>query len=211
MGSSKEETKRRLLDAGRQLVVERGLSPTLDLRLTDVLEEVGLTTGAAYNIWDNQDHYRRDLALHMAKTLEWADERLVEDIRAGWTEDIELDDWTRLVARAYFDAFTSRHDYFVILKFWGIKDIDDELREALSIGYDVVHERFRAAFGQSLGRFKRRPIDPFTLDDVCVLITGACEGLALRQRIQPERLDTAAGHLFAEFVVRLVSDYTEPC
>jgi AcrR family transcriptional regulator len=208
--ASKAETRERLLEAGRQLVVREGLRASIDVRLTDVLDEVGLTTGAAYNIWDSQDHYRRELALYIARNVQWADDRLILEGRSSLPLDLSLDEWVTAVADLYFEAFVSSWDYFILLHFWGVKEPDEELQEALRAGYDIVHQRFMVLFGATLERFGRVVKEPYTLDDLCTLMTAVCEGLALRQRFQPERMDTAGGHLFSAAIRDLTKVYTRP-
>ena len=164
-----------------------------------------MTTGAAYNIWANQDAYRRSLALHVAETMQWADDRLVGEAIASLQPDVAIDEWIPLACDFYFDAFVSRWDYYILLQFWGIKEPGDDLVAAINRGYDVVHDRFRSLFQRALDVHQLELIEPLSLDDLCVMTTAICEGLALRHRFQPERLRTEAGHLFGVMTNQLVS------
>jgi AcrR family transcriptional regulator len=74
----KESTRQLLLDAGFEMMLERGLDVGWGIRVADVTERVGLTTGAAYQIWSGsrtrdgrggQDKFHRDLALHAIERL----------------------------------------------------------------------------------------------------------------------------------------------
>ena len=59
-----EDTRRLLISVGLRLLHERGPSAAVGhIRLSSVLRRAGLTTGAAYRIWDDQIAYQRDLAL----------------------------------------------------------------------------------------------------------------------------------------------------
>jgi AcrR family transcriptional regulator len=51
-----------LLAAGLELVAERSLGDTLGhLRINDLARDAGLTSGAFYHYWDNQDAYRAEV------------------------------------------------------------------------------------------------------------------------------------------------------
>ncbi len=210
MRSTKDQTRQRLLATGRDLIIEQGLRDTIDIKLTEVLARAGMTTGAAYNIWSSQDDYRRSLALHIAETMEWADERLVGQAIDGLSPDVALDDWITLACDFYFSAFVSRWDYYILLQFWGVKDPGDDLVAAVNRGYDVVHQRFRTLFQKALDVHRLEMIEPHTLDDLCVMATATCEGLALRHRFQGQRLDTEAGHLFTVMTKHLVHGCVRP-
>jgi AcrR family transcriptional regulator len=65
---SAEDTRRRLIAIGLQLLHERGPSAAVGhIRLSSVLRRAGLTTGAAYRIWEDQTAYQRDLALEAVR------------------------------------------------------------------------------------------------------------------------------------------------
>ena len=210
MKSSKDLTRQKLLAIGRELIVDRGLRDTIDLKLTEVLEQAGMTTGAAYNIWPNQDAYRRSLALYVAETMEWADERLLGAAIDSLHPDVPLDEWVPLACEFYFSAFVSRWDYYILLQFWGIKEPGADLVAAINRGYDIVHDSLRALFGRALEVHDLEMVDPFTLDDLCVMATANCEGLALRHRFQPERLESEAGHLFGVMANQQVAHFVRP-
>ncbi len=210
MTPSKDRTRRKLLEVGRQLIVERGLRDTIDIRLTEVLDSAGMTTGAAYNIWPNQDAYRRSLALHIAETLEWADQRLLGAAIDSLQPEIPLHEWVPLACDFYFSAFVSRWDYYILLQFWGIKDPGDDLVAAINRGYDVVHDSFRSLFQRALEVHDLKMVEPYTLDDLCVMATAICEGLALRHRFQPDRLESEGGHLFGVMANHQVAQCVRP-
>ena len=51
-----------------QMLLERGVSAGVQHnRLQDVLRRTGLTTGAAYRLWTDQNDYQRDLAVAMVR------------------------------------------------------------------------------------------------------------------------------------------------
>ncbi|WP_336626370.1 MULTISPECIES: hypothetical protein [unclassified Microbacterium] len=65
---SGDETRALLLRVGMQMLLERGVSAGVQhIRLQEVLRRVGLTTGAAYRLWGDQEDYQRDLAVAMVQ------------------------------------------------------------------------------------------------------------------------------------------------
>lgn len=194
----KEKTRELLLRAGRQRVIAEGLPEGIDVKLTDVLGDVGLSTGAAYNIWASQKAYRQDLSLHIAESFEWADATAVLTAIEALPEDSTMDDWVRTVSDTYFPLFVANMDFFVVLHFWAVKDPRPELVEALKRGYDEVHESFKAIYQEAVEHYGLQLIEPYTPDDATIMITAAIEGFAVRHRFESQRLTTDGRHLFAE-------------
>lgn len=72
MRRSASETRELLIQTGIELLMERGVVAGVShIRLKEVVAQAGLTTGAAYRLWDNQDHFHRDLAV---AATQWRDE-----------------------------------------------------------------------------------------------------------------------------------------
>lgn len=64
-----EQTRELLLRVGMQMLLERGASAGVQhIRLQEVLRRAGLTTGAAYRLWADQEEYQRELAVAMLRT-----------------------------------------------------------------------------------------------------------------------------------------------
>lgn len=189
------------------MLLAKGLRQVIDIRLTDVLSNVGLTTGAAYNIWESQDDYRRDLAIFVAGNLQWSDE-LLEKALIDVAEEVTLEQWIKTAGDAYFEAFTTRFDYFIMLQFWGVKDPDEELVDAIREGYRIVHQRLVALFEATIEMYDLDLLSPYTVDDVAVAATAICEGLALRHRFEPDRVETPAGPMFSDLLHRLTKSLT---
>jgi AcrR family transcriptional regulator len=59
-----EETRRLLIDTGIDMLHERGVTVGVShIRLQEVVKRAGLTTGAAYRLWDDQERFHRELAV----------------------------------------------------------------------------------------------------------------------------------------------------
>lgn len=216
---TREQTKERLLVAARAWLLANGRANPVDIRLSDVLRNEGLTTGAAYQIWQSQDEFRRDVALHLASEFEWATtdvvgERVAEMVAAGATREECLE----AAARLYFEHFVANDEYYIVLQLFSVNDPSPELTAALRRGYDLVHQSFLVYLERSFLAQGRRVLAPFELDDLAVLAAALTEGLALRHRVQPERIRTDIGadesgeggwHLFSSGLEALSERFTE--
>ncbi len=61
---SAAETRQLLIDTGVTMLHERGITAGVThIRLQDVLRRAGLTTGAAYRLWSDQEAFHRDVAI----------------------------------------------------------------------------------------------------------------------------------------------------
>ena len=208
---SKEATRQVLLDAGREIYLRKGLPEAIDVKLKDVLAEVGLTTGAAYQVWPKQADFQRELALYIAANYEFADPAAAIDaVSALDVESSTPHDWVIAVSNAYFPAFVAHQQFFMALQFWGVADPRAELRDAIEAGYDQTHATFVAFYNHALDTYGLRVVEPYTVDDLAVMVTGATEGLALRHRFQPDRLQTAAHHVLTATTLAIVDSYLEP-
>jgi len=207
MGPKKDKTKDLLLEAGRRHVINSGLSEGLDdVKLTNVLKEVDLSTGAAYNIWENQDEYRRELSLYIAENFEWADTSTVLAAIASLPEHSTMDDWVQAVADTYFPLFVANMDFFIVLRFWGVREPTPELTEAVRAGYELTHLGFCQLYTQAFEHYGLQVVAPHTADDITAMVTASLEGFALRHRFQPERVTDENGRLLFTQVLRTIVD-----
>ena len=204
----KEETRRDILDTALQMVIDDGATEQIDLRLSSVLDHMGLTSGAAYNIWSSQGAFQRDLAHHLIREYSWAgpDQNEIKlDFDAGPTDEI------RRLAELYLDSLTDETQFYLTLRFWGIKNPSTELLASVKDGYADNHDLWRFFYSVGFQWAGLRVRKEFTLDDFVVMATMVTEGAALRHRFEPERLLTEEGcNLYSEALVALVAYFTEP-
>lgn len=206
--------------AARAWLLANGRTNPVDIRLSDVLRDEGLTTGAAYQIWQSQDEFRRDVALHLAAEFEWATTDVVgghmaELVAAGATRE----ECVEAGGRLYFEHFVANDEYYTVLQLFSVNDPSPELTEALRRGYEVVHASFVAYLEQVMLLWDRQVRPPYVLDDLAVMVAALTEGLALRHRVQPERIRTDIGadewggagwHLYSTALNGLTLQFTEP-
>lgn len=214
----KQRTRSRLLEAGRSLLLEQGVSEHVDVKMSDACEASGYTTGAAYKIWPTQRDYQRDLALHLASNFDWAGPQTIQDelyeIIASTNDYVEL---TRAACIAYLDAFVSEDDFYLALQFWSVQNPSTELAAALVQGYETVHCGFVDLFDGLMQIYRRRPKGQTTKSQLTTMATAVTEGLALRHRVEPERVTTrfigpdgTETTLFAEAMIAIINHMTEP-
>jgi AcrR family transcriptional regulator len=213
----KEETRQTLLEAGRQLLMERGYPQAIPIRLAEVVDRAGHTTGAAYQIWDNQREYQEDLALYVARTFQWAAPNASlgdDDLPA--MDELTFEEAVSLAGRRYFETFVAREDFYIAIRLYSVRNRSQKLNTAIANGYDTVHDDLVALFEAFLRFHRRRLRDPYTIDDLAVAITGITEGLALRHRVQPGRIrshirrDGQPWHLYSTVLLALLEHYSEP-
>lgn len=204
----KEETRRDILDTALQILIDHGATEQIDLRLSSVLDHMGLTSGAAYNIWVSQGAFQRDLARHLLRDYSWAgpDRNGIKlDFGADPTDEI------RRLAELYLDSLSDETRFYLALRFWGVKNPSAELVTSVKDGYAANHDHWRSFYRVGFEWAGLRLRDQFTLDDFVVMATMVTEGAALRNRFEPERLRGEGGcNLYSEALVALVAYFTEP-
>lgn len=208
---SKDETKRDLLQTGRQLLIKQGVPGRINIKLTDVLKEKGLTTGAAYHIWGSQNEFQEDLAEFIAAEFEWASIDVLPDPSLDLNE-AGSEDRVRALGEAYLNGFRSREEYFIVLQLWGIQNPPEAVSDAIREGYDLVHQGLVALIEANHERSgDRRWKEGFGPDDAATLVSAICEGLALRGRFDDGRLTNEKGQgVFGEALIALLEHFTEP-
>ncbi len=203
----KEQTRRDILDTALQMMIDDGATEQIDLRLSSVLDHMGLTSGAAYNIWASQGDFQHDLAHHLLREYSWAGpdrNEIKVDFDADPTDEI------RRLAELYLISLTDDTQFYLTLRFWGVKHPSAALLASVKHGYASNHDLWRFFYhvGFEWAGFRMR--DGYTLDDFVTMATMITEGAALRHRFEPERLFGSGGNnLYSEALVALVTYFTE--
>lgn len=199
-------------------MLRHGRESPIDIRLVDVVRAEGMTTGAAYQIWPSQDAFRRDVAVHVASAFDWAGPELIaskvsELVASGASREERL----RTIGRLYFENFCANEEYFTVLQLYAVRNASPELAEALQRGYDVVHDGFVQLFEFLLVSSGLQMRAPYIIDDLAVVVTALTEGLAMRTRVQPERVRTSIPaddggedwHIYSAALLSAASFFTE--
>ncbi len=204
----KQQTRREILGTARQMLIDDGATEQIDLRLSTVLDHMGLTSGAAYNIWASQAEFQHDLAHHVIGEYSWAGPDQ-NDIKIDF--DAEPMDEIRRLAELYLDSLTDDTQFYLILKIWGVKNPSPELQASVRASYAANHDMWRFFYKVGFEWAGRRMRAGYSLDDFVVMATMVTEGAALRHRFEPERiLSRDERNLFSEILVAMVERFTEP-
>jgi AcrR family transcriptional regulator len=208
-----EDTRRLILDAGLQLLLERGASAGVQhIRLQEVLRNVGLTTGAAYRIWTDQTDFHRDLAieavrLRFAPPASSARHALQELVAAR----APLDDLVRAAAAdhvAYAEKFhlepesRDSHAFITALALRTAAGAWPELRQASAERHEESVADFAGLYGELMRQYGYRLRHPFTITHFAEAMAALGEGFAVRAAVGlnhplidvPEDGEWAPGH-----------------
>ncbi|MFT4228789.1 MAG: hypothetical protein QM602_00700 [Microbacterium sp.] len=201
-----EETRRLILDAALQLLLERGASAGVQhIRLQEVLRSVGLTTGAAYRIWADQDEFHRELAVEMMRLRFAPPAASATAAVAGGVGDAgTLDDAVRAAALdhvTYAAQFHLKpesrdsHAFITALALRTAAGAWPELREASAARHEESIQDFCRFYGAMMQRYGLRMRTPFTVRDFAEAMAALGEGFAVRaaEGLDHPVIDVATG------------------
>ncbi len=158
-----------------------------DERLSLVLDSLGYTTGAGYQIWPNQAAFRLDLQVYIAERIDYASlESLVGELQAIREADYPIEEHVLRIAELYHDYFICREEFFLVLRFYAMgDDRPPEVTEALRDSYVRQGWELDAALQAAMERRNYRLRAGRSMDELVVSITALVEGYALRHRVGP--------------------------
>ncbi len=226
-----EDTRRLILEAAIHMLLERGATAGVQhIRLQEVLRSVGLTTGAAYRIWGDQDEFHRDLAVEMvglrfAPPVTSAAQAIEEVLSSGES----LDEVAR-VAALDFVTYSSKfhlepesrdsHAFITALALRTAAGAWPELRVASAARHRESIDAFATFYAALLDRYGRRMRQPLTIIDFTEAMAALGEGFAVRAAEGldhptydiPEGTELPSGQwtLFGLGIRGLVSAFTIP-
>ena len=188
---SAEDTRRLILEAALRLLLERGaIAGVHHIRLQEVLRSVGLTTGAAYRIWADQNEFHRDLAVEMvglrfAPPVSSASAAIREVLAAGGSiEDVArtaAQDHVDYTAKFHLDPESrASHAFITALALRTAAGSWPELRVASAERHRGSIDAFAEFYGALLQRFDRRIREPLTILDFTEAMAALGEGFAIR-------------------------------
>lgn len=186
-----EDTRRLILEAGIQMLLERGVTAGVQhIRLQEVLRSVGLTTGAAYRIWTDQDDFHRDLAVAMVqlrfappvtsatiavRDIVAADGPLEDVVRAATLDQVTYSSKFHLEPES-----RDSHAFLTALALRTAAGAWPELREASAERHRESIDAFAGFYEALLHRFGRRMRAPLTIVDFTEAMAALGEGFAIR-------------------------------
>jgi AcrR family transcriptional regulator len=177
-----ETARAKLLAAGLELVAEQAVGEALGhLRINDLAERGGLTSGAFYHYWDSQEAYRREVLDGLLGG------RRV-DAEPGLLDGIDATDPLEDVVAATVDRTASRlradPHQGAALGLWAQDDpaarahLTRRAREATA-AWAVRLARVLSAQGLA-------PSPPWTLDALATVVVALIDGTAVQHHVDPE-------------------------
>lgn len=227
-----DETRTLLLRVGMQMLLERGVSAGVQhIRLQDVLRHAGLTTGAAYRLWADQNDYQRDLAVSMVRLrlsgpADYARDAVRELIEAGASGD----DVIRAAAAAHVrtaaidtsnpaDALDAQQ-FLISLALRTTAQTWPELTDASRQRHRESIEAFAEFYAYLMEAYGLRMKSPLTVSDFTEAMAAMGEGFAVRALegidhptydvAERDDMPTGSWTLFALAVRALVNEFMAP-
>lgn len=228
---SAEETRTLILEAGLQMLLERGATAGVQhIRLQEVLRSVGLTTGAAYRIWEDQDDFHRDLAIEMVG-LRFAPPVASAQgaIRTALEDGADLEEIARVAALdhvTYASKFhlepesRDSHAFITALALRTAAGSWPELRDASAARHRGSIRAFEGFYAALIERYGRRMRAPFTVTDFTEAMAALGEGFAIRAAeglghpmfdlTEDDEVPSGSWTLFGISILGLVTAFTVP-
>lgn len=161
-----------------------------DERLSYVLDELGYTTGAGYQIWPNQAAFRRELQIYVAENIAYASPTLVkEDVEKLLAAGLDDDELSLNIGDLYFKSMVGVGEFYLTLRFLGMGEVrPDEITETLADAYERSSWEIEERYTGWMERSGRKMRDPLEVSDLAMAVTALMEGYALRAAVQPEKV-----------------------
>lgn len=177
-----EETRALLIETGLTCLYDKGLFVAVThIRLADVAQEAGLTTGAAYRIWANQEDYHLDLAIAAVRHRDIASiqatfGRIHEAIEA----QAPLGEVLRLGALAGLHSEGPTDPFLITLALRAASGAVPELAEASRARHRESMAAFEQLYAALLQRYGRRMRPPFGIEALSHALAALSEGFAMQ-------------------------------
>lgn len=208
MRRSKEQTRRRLLEAGAELLLANGLPEAVNIKMADACDLLGVTSGAAYQIWRSQEHYQIDLTHHLIATVDWALPGVGAELQQATSSGKDAADAVYAAARAHFAAMVARPEFHLVLHLWSVGDLSPEQAAMIHATQARTVDELVGHLAAALDGFGLELRPEHDVAALAVAITAVGGGLVLRHRFDP--VSGALGDVYADSLVALLRHYTRP-
>ncbi|MDQ6656625.1 MAG: hypothetical protein M3Z00_00060 [Actinomycetota bacterium] len=225
-----EQTKALLIETGIGMLLERGTTAGVShIRLQEVVRRAGLTTGAAYRLWADQDAFHHDLAVGAAS---WRGDEPVANTLKRIGALIEarapLMEVIRQGSQAHVEGFHDEdtdsqgrpRSFLVALALRATSASWVDLRDASVARHADSVSDFARLYGQLMDTYGLRMRPPLTLEQFTLAMAALGEGFALQaiQGVDHPRIrrpgPAGVGDdwtLFGLAVWSLVEAFTQEC
>jgi AcrR family transcriptional regulator len=153
-----DQTRKRLLDTALVMLEQRGLFVGVThVRLSEVVAEAGMTTGAAYRCWDDQTAFHRDLALAAVRQRDQGTiDRTVQHIRHLVDARAPLPEVLRVAAAANLHRYPEDAAFLITIPLRMTSPSDPELAQASGERHREAMTSFVSLYDALLGVYERR-------------------------------------------------------
>ncbi|MBS1846829.1 MAG: TetR family transcriptional regulator C-terminal domain-containing protein [Actinobacteria bacterium] len=223
---SLDETRDAILDAGVDMLVASGFEVTIGrVDLVDVCRRAGLeSAGSAYNIWPNQEAYRRDLirTLLASRLGDHATPADLADAFARAGADLpEFDEVLRTATVRDFEVNTGILN-IVNLAVGLAASHDDELAAQLHDYETRSLDEFAALYRTANEAYGLDWVPPFDAHLLAISLSALVQGFAIRMATTPELVPTDLSrptgpdgvdqpwHLFSCAAKAIIEGFTRP-
>lgn len=219
---STEDTRALLLEIAVGMLHDQGVHAGVShIRVKDVVHKAGLTTGAAYACWPDQESFQRDLAL---AAVAWRDSAsiagTVKRIRTVVESGAPLHELIRVGAEANLRSYPGDTAFLSALALRASAHGDERLEAASHRRYTESLQAYAELHAAMLRVYHRRLLPPFTLEHLTVALAALSEGFAVQAaggeahpsidiRDVPEGTGTD-WTLFGVVAMAIVEKFTEP-
>jgi hypothetical protein len=187
-----------------------------DERLSLVLDSLGYTTGAGYQIWPNQAAFRLDLQVYIAESIDYASlEPIAEQLQVLRAQNLDREHHILAIGDLYHDYFSVCEEFFLVLRFYAMgDDRPPQVTEALQRSYTKIGAELEYAFTKSWETSNRQLKPGRTMGQLVATVTALAEGFALRERAGAEvamvEIDGRSHHAFSVALLAVLDSYSEP-
>lgn len=212
----KSATRAAILQKAYEMYLDRELDPG-DERLSLVLDRLGYTTGAGYQIWANQAAFRKELAVYVAENIQYASlEPIATDAIELALKELPFEEHILHAGDLFVKVYLEREDFFLSLRFFAMAaDRPKEITATLIDAYERSTWEAEQVLASGLKRLGRQLLEPFSMKDLTGALTALLEGYALRARVQPDAVGKdmpwkgGEHHMFSIAFLSLLKEMTE--
>lgn len=218
-----EDSRRKILESGLELARNAHVMVTLPVRLQDAARAAGLTTGAAYKVWDTQTEFQQDLGRYvLGEVGRNTVDRLEAAADALIAVGAPLSEFIRVLSKVDFESFRDDKDIRLNYVLTGAAALDPNLATAARGIYAEQQGQLSQMYELLLAFHGRRMRPEYRLEDLVSVLSVTADGFLLQTMFMGETLDrtisrpTGPGgegrewHLFACVVQAIVEGFTEP-
>lgn len=199
------ESRRALLDAGRELLEANGVAPGLDrVTLKDAIEQSGVPRSTAYRLYEGGkgqlEEFRADLLADLDNSIDAsATHAAIEQVLADRADDVSsgdpvrmaraLRELVRVVVNTNMESVIGSLEWRVYMSSLASvgtgEKVDADLTDAFRQAASQFGERFVEMFEQVSTIFGIRGRGSLSVNDFGALVAAIIEGVALRQFVNP--------------------------